>query len=166
MDMMSKTTLRSLLAVAVLASTALPASARAQGGTLPSYATREDRIQGTISGFNGPYTVYVRDDRGYVDNVTLRSGTVINPTGLRLEVGQRVTILGFAQGKTFVANEIDAPYARWPVYGYVLPPPYWYGPVYPYYGPYYYGPWIRVGVIFGPRFYVRGWRYYFGRPWW
>jgi hypothetical protein len=159
----SKTVWRSLLAVAVLASSVLPVATQAQSGT-PSYARREDRIQGTISGFNGAYTVYVRDDRGYVDNVTLRNGTVINPTGLRLVEGQRVTIYGFAQGNTFVANQIDTPYTRWNAYGYAPPPPPY--PYYPYpyyygYAPYYYGPWLRVGVVFGPRYYVRsGYRYY------
>jgi hypothetical protein len=167
----SKTVWRLLLAVALLASSALPVATQAQSGT-PSYAKHEDRIQGTVSGFNGAYTVYVRDDRGYVDNVTLRNGTIINPTGLRLTEGQRVTIYGFAQGNAFVANQIDTAYTKWPAYGYSYappPPPYPYYPYpYPYYygyGPYYYGPWLRVGVVFGPRYYVRGGYYgrYYGR---
>lgn len=31
--------------------------------------------------------MFVRDARGYLDNVTLHKGTIINPTGIRLEAG-------------------------------------------------------------------------------
>jgi hypothetical protein len=167
MESKSKTILRALLAATVLASTLLPIGARAQNGSVPSYATREESIQGTISGFNGAHTVFVRDDRGYVDNITLRDGTVINPTGLRLATGQRVTVYGFTQGNTFVANQIDTPYSKYPAaYAYGPPPAYYaypgyYGYPYPYYGPYYYGPSVRVGLYFGARYYP--YPYYYGR---
>jgi hypothetical protein len=101
----------------------VPLVAVAQLST-PSYATREEVIRGTISGFNGAYTMYVRDQRGFVDTITLRQGTIINPTGVRLSEGQRVTVIGFAHGKTLIANQIDTPYLP-------FPPPY-YGPPFMY----------------------------------
>jgi hypothetical protein len=160
MRIRSRSALRSLLVVAALASVGLPALA--QDGSMPSYAQREDTIQGTISRVDGAYTVYVRDKRGYVDHVTLRDGTVINPTGLKLQPGQSVTVYGFAQGSTFVANEIDTPYSSYG-YGYGAPPPpsyyypYAYPYPYPYPYPYYYGypyPYygVRIGVVFGPHY--------------
>jgi hypothetical protein len=109
----------------------------------PSYATAQtdETIRGTIRSINGQYNISVRDERGFIDNVSLHQGTIINPTGLTLAPGQRVTILGHADGRTFAANEIDTPYlAAVPV------------PVYPYgfYGyPYGYGPAVRVGFRFG-----------------
>jgi hypothetical protein len=97
----------------------------------PSYATTEEHIRGRISSFDGKYTLEVRDDRGFIDNVTLHDGTIINPTGLRLAVGQSVTVLGHNAGKTFEANEIDTPYANYGAafYGYA---PYGYYPYYAY----------------------------------
>ncbi len=73
----------------------------------------------------------VRDDRGFVDNVQLHPGTVINPTGIRLAPGMAVTIYGVNRGSFFAAGEIDTPYDS---YGAI--PVYPYGsyayPVYPY----------------------------------
>ncbi|HEY6234712.1 MAG TPA: hypothetical protein VIW69_06410 [Candidatus Elarobacter sp.] len=43
--------------------------------------------------------------------VALRPGTIIHPTGLRLAVGMDVTIVGYNAGRSFLADEIDAPYA-------------------------------------------------------
>ena len=54
--------------------------------------------------------MYVRDVRGYVDNVTLHQGTIINPTGLTLAPGMVVSILGYNAGPFFAANEVDTPY--------------------------------------------------------
>lgn len=130
----------------------LPLAALAQP-SIPSDVTREEVIKGTISGFNGAYTVYVRDNRGNVENVTLRQGTIINPTGVRLSEGQRVTVIGFAHGNTLVANQIDTPYGISPPPYYGPPPPY----PYPYYGGYYgygypapayypYGPFFSLGI--------------------
>ncbi len=101
---------RSLCAIAAAAAlaSALPLSAQAQ--PVPSYARSVDTIKGTISSFNGATTMYVRDVKGYIDDVTLHRGTIINPTGIRLEPGFRVTVTGHPNGKTFVANEIDTPY--------------------------------------------------------
>jgi hypothetical protein len=122
------------LAVAALA---LPAAA----DPTPSYAvgSSDETIHGTVASVNGPYDISVRDARGFIDNVTLHQGTIINPTGLTLAPGQTVTILGRTDGAAFAANEIDTPYQT-------LAAIYPYG----YYGyPYYYGD------GFGPRYAVR-----------
>jgi hypothetical protein len=135
----------SAAAVAMLAASA-PLAAVAQNATtpVPTYATppRGDTIKGTIATINGKYNISVRDERGFIDNVSLHDGTIINPTGLRLAPGQSVTIDGAADGRTFIANQIDTPYV---MYGY----PYAY---YPYYG----YPVYNVGFGFGGRFGFRG----------
>jgi hypothetical protein len=132
---------------------ALPAAA--QPAHLPSYASGEETIRGRIASIDGKYHLQVRDERGYLDRVTLHDGTVINPTGLRLSPGQSVTIMGHTNGKSFEANEIDTPYANYgPVYacGY---PPYGYYP-YPY--PYPYRAYPAFGFGFRDRgFGFRGW---------
>lgn len=115
-----------------------PASAQ------PSYAMREESVGGVVRSFDRPYDLYVRDNRGYVDHVLLHQGTIINPTGITLYGGMRVTVYGRAEGSVFAADEIDTPYRyRPPMYYY----PYGYSP----YGGY---PW-GWGVGFG-----WGWR-----PW-
>jgi len=104
----------------------------------PGYASDEETIHGRIVSFSGAYKLEIRDDRGFIDHVGLRQGTVINPAGLRLAQGMSVTVLGYNRGSTFQANEIDTPYtSEYPV------PAYGYG----YYGPY----------IIAPSF---GWGYY------
>jgi hypothetical protein len=123
----------------------------------PSYGSTDEVIHGRVSSFDGAYSLQVRDDRGYIDNVQLRQGTVINPTGLRLASGMQVTIHGVNRGSAFAANEIDTPYESYGAY-----PVYPYGP-YPYYG--YYGyPYsnfslgLRFGGGFGGGFHGGGFR--------
>jgi hypothetical protein len=97
----------------------------------PSYANPAmpgtDTIRGTIAAVNGKYNISVRDERGFIDNVTLHDGTIINPTGLTLAPGQTVTIDATANGQTLMANEIDTPYVylaypyAWYPYGYAGP---------------------------------------------
>jgi hypothetical protein len=141
-----------------LAVSLAPVAAAAQDR--PSYATHdEDTVHGRIVSVNG-YDVSVRDDKGYVDHVKLHQGTIINPTGLSLAPGLSVTILGFNEGTTLAANEIDTAYTLTPSYAYGPPVyPAYYG--YPYYGypygyygyPYRYGyfgyPSIAIGFSFG-----------------
>jgi hypothetical protein len=94
-----------------------------QDAPMPPYAVaKDDVIRGTIANFDGATTIYVRDVRGYVDNVTLHKGTIINPTGIRLQPGYPVTISGHPAGSTFVADQIDTPFR----------PAYIYGPAYAY----------------------------------
>jgi hypothetical protein len=129
---------------ALIALLSLPAVGLAQDQQqMPSYAIRRvETIRGTITGFDGKYTLYVRDVKGYLDHVTLHDGTIINPTGLKLHEGIPVTISGHADGSTFAADQIDTPYQKTYALGY----PY----AYPYYGPYYPYPfWGPVGVRVG-----------------
>ncbi|HTV91457.1 MAG TPA: hypothetical protein VMG98_01945 [Verrucomicrobiae bacterium] len=146
-----KRALRILPAVAAsITLLGLPSIALAQG-QMPSYAVgKGETIKGTISSFNGAYTMYVRDARGYIDNVTLHQGTIINPTGIRLQPGYPVTIYGRTSGSTFLADQIDTPYRI--VYGYGYPGYYGY-PYYPY-------PAYSIGLGFG-----WGWGGGWGRGW-
>ncbi len=120
----------------------------------PSYGTDDETIRGRITSFDGAYALQVRDDRGFIDNVRLRHGTIINPTGIRLAPGMSVTIYGTNRGAEFAASEIDTPYQSYgavPLYPYVYPYPY------PIYG-YPYGPQFSFGFGFG-HFHHRGfWR--------
>ena len=140
-------TLRILAAALAIAACSAPLAASAQqaaaappAGPPPSYARQpangEETIHGRIDSFDGKYHLNVRDDRGFVDSVDMHQGTVINPTGLSLQPGMAVTIMGYNRGRTFAANEIDTPYAS---YGFV--------PAYPY-------P-VSVGIGFGPVIYHR-----------
>jgi hypothetical protein len=104
----------------------IPERVAAQG--VPSYgrpapSTGEESIHGRIEAIQGPFAIVVRDDRGFLDSVALRQGTIINPRGLRLAVGMAVTIVGFNAGASFSAIEIDAPYdesgpSSYDAYGY------------------------------------------------
>ncbi len=91
---------------------AVPERAAAQG--VPSFSrpapSGQETIHGRIEAIQGPFAIVVRDDRGFLDSVALRQGTIINPRGLRLAVGMTVTIVGFNAGASFSAIEIDAPY--------------------------------------------------------
>jgi len=110
----------------------------AQAQDVPSYAQQpeseyngggDQQIRGRITSFDGGYSLTVRDERGYDDNVELHDGTIINPTGLTLEQGMVVSILGFNAGSYFAANEVDTPYT---FYGGA---PYYAGHPWAYYGP-------------------------------
>lgn len=128
---------KALIAFAVPAIALVPVHVWAQSpqpqSTIPSYArtpppSDEETIQGSILSLHGKYGIQLRDDRGFNDDVQMHQGTIINPTGMSLAPGMRVSIIGHSTGSTFAANEIDA----------AFPPP---GrrvrtPVYPYY-PYY-----------------------------
>lgn len=142
--------------------------------TVPSYATPEQTIQGRIASISGQYSMTVHDNSGYLDNVALHHGTIINPIGLTLAPGMSVTILGYNGGSVFQANEIDTPYR------YAAPPPptayyggaWWYPNfafVYGYGGPRYYGPWGYPGFYYGygaRGYWYRGNRGYSARqPW-
>ena len=116
---------------ALLLATPLAASAQ----EIPSYAyapqvaPADEQIRGRIASFDGAYTLTVNDERGFVDNVDLHDGTIINPTGLTLAPGMTVSILGYNDGSQFSANEIDTPYS------YESGVPYYGGHRWDYYGP-------------------------------
>jgi hypothetical protein len=124
----------------------------------PSYARTELQIHGRIATYDGRFDLTVRDERGFIDNVRLRQGTVINPIGITLAPGMVVSILGSNAGAFFAATEVDTPYT---FYGGV---PYYYG--YPWYA---YGPPVSLGFYFGdPGWWHRGYyhggaRIYYGR---
>jgi hypothetical protein len=126
---------------------AAPLAAAAQD--MPSYAVSpagqpgDEQIRGRITSFDGGYNLEVRDERGFIDNVTLHPGTIINPTGLTLEPGMTVSILGYNSGSAFSANEIDTPYT------YDAGVPYYLGHPWDYYGPS-----VSLGFFFGGD---RGW---------
>ena len=146
------------LATAAFAALSLPAAAQpaVAQAPLPSYATgsTDETVHGTIASVNGAYDISVRDDRGFIDNVTLHQGTIINPTGLTLATGQKVTILGHANGAAFSANQIDTPYQTYAVdYSYGYPSYGGFGYAYGY-RPY---PFYGVGFGFGRGHFGYGW---------
>lgn len=91
-----------LLAVLILSPTLAAADE-----PLPSYATARETIEGTIVSNDGKYALTLADVRGFMDSVTLRAGTLIEPDGVVLTPGRLVRIIGRADGKTFDADEID-----------------------------------------------------------
>src|SRR5581483_10678001 len=112
---MNATALRAAAAALVIGlPAALGAVSAAQAQDVPTYAQPsqegEENIHGRIIAFDGAYNLQVRDERGFVDNVQLHQGTIINPTGLTLEPGMVVSILGYNAGPYLAANEIDTPY--------------------------------------------------------
>ncbi len=126
-----------LMAVLLAFGAAAPVAAQPPG-QVPSYARPAPRgaetIHGTIASVIDAYHITVNDDRGFLDNVTLQRGTVIEPRGLRLEPGMVVTISGTNAGSSFVAMDIEAPgefaaaqsyaadaYGAYPDYGYYWP---------------------------------------------
>jgi len=158
---------RPVIGALLIAAFGLPIAVQAQ----PNYARNDEAIHGRISSFDGHYQLLVQDDRGYVDRVALRDGTVIRPVGLRLARGLSVTVRGRNVGATFVAYEVDAPYNIAPAYApypepyaypaypapyaypaYPVYPPYYPPYVYPnyrYYPSYYYGPAFSLSIGFG-----------------
>lgn len=113
---------------------------------LPGFAMADEQIQGTIQSINGTWNITVEDVNGYLDNVGLHQGTIINPTGLTLAPGMSVTILGYTDGNVFQANEIDTPYQ----YSGPVPVPVYYGPAWWYPGyAFGYGPSFSLVLNFG-----------------
>jgi hypothetical protein len=72
-------------------------------------SVRTSRLGGVIDSIDGKFSLTVRDNRGSLDRVTLHRGTFINPTGLQLEPGMPVTIIGHADGNAYDADTIDGP---------------------------------------------------------
>jgi hypothetical protein len=159
---------KQFLAAAVAALTfVLPVVASAQDQppdqqpsySMPSYAQQgqqDEQIRGRISSFDGAYSLTVNDERGFVDNVQLHNGTIINPTGITLQPGMVVSILGYNAGSYFAANEVDTPYT------FYAGVPYYYG--HPWF---YWGPAISLGFFFGNYGwwhggYFRGGYHYYG----
>jgi hypothetical protein len=92
----------------IVAALALPVAALAD---TEGYATSVggQTLSGVINSVDGKFGLTVRDNRGSLDRVTLHRGTIINPTGLQLEPGTTVSIIGHANGGTYDADTINAP---------------------------------------------------------
>ena len=69
----------------------------------------------------------MHDQKGYTDHITLHQGTIINPTGIKLLEGMKLTVYGNADGSTFQADRVDVAYSPYspyyssdgnPAYGY------------------------------------------------
>jgi hypothetical protein len=135
-----KRLLTALIVALPLSLVVLPAAAQ----EAPSYAQAQNaaeddaQIRGRITAFDGGYNVQVTDEKGYADNVELHEGTIINPTGLTLEPGMVVSVLGYNAGSYFAANEIDTPYMQ------QGGDPYYAGHPWNYYGPS-----VDLGFFFG-----------------
>jgi hypothetical protein len=150
---------KSILAASIaLATAAVPVGSFAQSEAAaapaapPSYGRADESVKGRVTSFDGAYSLQVRDDRGFIDNVQLHPGTIIIPTGVRLAPGMAVTIYGVNHGPVFAANEIDTPYQT---YGdYPAYPPFAYGYPYPYPYPVYAYP-FSFGIRVGPGFHHR-----------
>lgn len=138
-----------LLLAALFAGLTLRANAQVPAQTLPPYAqpSSDITVHGRITAINGAFSITVRDDKGTIDAVGLHRGTIINPTGLTLAAGMRVTVIGYVSGKVLEANEIDTPYT----YAGPPPPPVYYGPGWWYPG-YVYG----YGPAFGLHISING----------
>jgi hypothetical protein len=131
---------------------------------VPSYAEappQDEQVRGRIISFDGAYSLQVKDERGFIDQVQLHQGTIINPTGLTLQPGMTVSILGFNSGSFLAANEIDTPYT------FDAGVPYYAGHPWDYYGPtislgFFFGDlgWWHGDYFHGPFSYVGGARYY------
>jgi hypothetical protein len=143
---------------ALLAALIITVPIAAQAQMAPSYSdsgpdtSGDGQIHGRVLNFDGGYNLQVRDEKGYVDNVQMHQGTIINPTGLTLAPGMVVSIMGYNAGQYFAANQIDTPYT-------------FYGG-YPYYGGHpwsYYGPSVSLGFFFGNAGWWHGGAFY-GRP--
>jgi hypothetical protein len=109
-----------LLALSATATAVLPASAQdvIEYGPhhVPMYrawqpgwdAGRFDRhhvILGTVARF-APYRLEVARRNGVVQQVDLKSGTVILPTGATPAASQRVAVIGYYSHGTFIANRV------------------------------------------------------------
>jgi hypothetical protein len=103
-----------LTAALAIAVTALPVVAPAQS------ADQTETISGRVASIDDSGNMDVNDDRGYIDSVQLRQGTVINPPGTRLMPGMVIRILGVNRGNVFAANKVDIAQQSLPQYA---PPP-------------------------------------------
>jgi hypothetical protein len=120
MTVMLKHFVRGSIAAAAAILLAAPLAARADVPDAAGAQAAQARVSGTIADFHGKYGIVVRDDRGALVEVVLHQGTVIEPLGLRLERGMRVTVSGTAHDRTLAANRIETPYRQRPVA--VIPP--------------------------------------------
>jgi hypothetical protein len=92
-------TLRTLLAVSATAALFVWPHA--------TFAADAQTLHGTILSLPSYGKLELADERGYVDDVTLRDDTALYPRDLQLVSGLTVVIIGHTSGHTFDADEID-----------------------------------------------------------
>jgi hypothetical protein len=82
----------------------------------------DEHVSGVVQSFDGQERLTLRDDRGYIDDVSLGEQTRITPEGARLTPGARIRITGYNGGKWLDATAIEvigggpAPVANTPSY--------------------------------------------------
>jgi len=182
---MRSTLLRPLTFAVACVAAALVSPALAIAQTSPDQPLPNETIKGTILSWTSDETLWLSDEKGYTDAVSVGEQTAIAPGRGALVPGARVTIRGYNGGRWFDALQInvtgtgsaaaaaaappgppatsqapsDPPaYAPYPAYPYAYGYPYAYA--YPY--PYAYG--SPYGYWYGPAFSVNlGFR--FGGGW-
>src|ERR1700758_4773108 len=107
---------RALGAVACAAAMTAPLCASAQPFS-------DEHVQGVVQSVDGEEHLTLRDDRGFIDDVSLGDQTRVTPQGTRVAPGMRVAITGYNGGKwldataiTIVANEAVPPPNNAPSY--------------------------------------------------
>ena len=79
--------------------------------TLPLVASAQpfpnETIHGTVASWDGGEHLYVKDDRGFTDDIALGDQTAIRPAGTQLVAGMTVTITGYNAGHWFDAETIE-----------------------------------------------------------
>jgi hypothetical protein len=109
MTMISPKLHRTALVCAALAFAApVAALAEPPAPSAPVTAAR-DHLVAQITNFSGKYGITVRDAKGALVSVQMHRGTVIEPVGLRLDVGMRVALTGSVRDGVFQADRIDVP---------------------------------------------------------
>ena len=86
-----------------LAAAAGPSFAAASGPT-------HTQVKGTIASISSKFDFEVQQKNGGYVPVHMHQGTIINPTGLTLQSGMQVTVLGISRGNAIAANEVNTPY--------------------------------------------------------
>ncbi len=89
---------------------AAPVAASAEPAVPSAPATAAHaQLVAQITNFSGKYGITVRDAKGALVTVQMHRGTVIEPVGLRLDVGMRVALTGSVRDGVFQADRIDVP---------------------------------------------------------
>jgi hypothetical protein len=102
---------RAALVCAALAFVApVAAGAEPAAPSAPVTAAR-DHLVAQITNFSGKYGITVRDAKGALVTVQMHRGTVIEPVGLRLDIGMQVALTGSVRDGVFQADRIDVPEA-------------------------------------------------------
>jgi len=106
--------IRAFTGALALAAAAVPSGAFAQSGPsdMPSYAapaaaSDQETIHGHIASVDDADSLQINDDRGFIDSVKLQPATIVSPSGMQLQPGMAVTIVGVNRGSVFAADRIE-----------------------------------------------------------